>query len=542
MKKSPLKQAEKQGDGLEEDLRTRAEKALKTRESIQETLISPEEQRAQVHELQVHQIELELQNEELVRARNAAEDLRDKYLDLYDFAPVGYFVLDIAGHIDELNLTGAMLLGHERQAIIRHRFQEYLKPCSFTVFNDFCQNLVATGEKQRCEVEIKGRDGAVFYVQVEGLPLLNPHRKADRIWMVLADITDRKKAEEALKESQYFTERILQITPNLIYIYDLAEHCNVYANRDILNFLGYSPLQILDLGPEIFQNILHPDDVDPISCHHEQLINATEDYVLEVVFRLRHSDGQWRWVRSRDIPFMRDNKGKVRQILGAADDITARKRAEEALCKANRQLNLMGGITRHDILNRVMVLLEYLGMAKMKSTDPALDEIFNKMESAANAIGSQIEFTRIYQGLGTHEPQWQELDRVLPYSDLPGTVTLSVDSQKVLIFADVMLEKVFFNLLDNSIRFGQQVTEVRVSVHQEKDGLTIIWEDNGVGISENEKEKIFRRGIGENTGLGLYLVREILFMTGITIKETGTEGKGARFEIKVQNGSYRFLT
>jgi hypothetical protein len=111
MKKTPVKPAKNQDGDLGADLRTRAETALKTKESIQETLFTPEEQRVHVHELQVHQIELELQNEELIRTRNVAEELRDKYLDLYDFAPVGYFVLDIAGHIEEVNLTGAVLLG-----------------------------------------------------------------------------------------------------------------------------------------------------------------------------------------------------------------------------------------------------------------------------------------------------------------------------------------------------------------------------------------------------------------------------------------------
>jgi PAS domain-containing protein len=107
MKKAPAKPAKKQNGYPAEDLRARAEGTLGTRKSVQETLLTPEEQKVQFHELQVHQVELELQNEELIRTRNAAEELRDKYLDLYDFAPVGYFVLDINGHIIEVNLTGA---------------------------------------------------------------------------------------------------------------------------------------------------------------------------------------------------------------------------------------------------------------------------------------------------------------------------------------------------------------------------------------------------------------------------------------------------
>jgi len=102
-----------------------------------------------------------------------------------------------------------------------------------------------------------------------------------------------------------------------------------------------------------------------------------------------------------------------------------------------------------------------------------------------------------------------------------------------------MLEKVFFNLLDNSIRHGQHVTEIRVSTGYSDDGLKIVWEDNGAGIPADEKERIFERGFGKNTGLGLFLVREILSLTEITIKETGEQGKGARFEIIIPKGSWR---
>jgi signal transduction histidine kinase len=102
-----------------------------------------------------------------------------------------------------------------------------------------------------------------------------------------------------------------------------------------------------------------------------------------------------------------------------------------------------------------------------------------------------------------------------------------------------MLEQVFFNFLDNSLRQGERVTAVQVSCHEEGGGLTIICEDNGVGVPEEDKERIFERGYGENTGLGLFLAREILSIAGITIQETGETGKGARFEILVPKGVYR---
>jgi PAS domain S-box-containing protein len=235
-----------------------------------------------------------------------------------------------------------------------------------------------------------------------------------------------------------------------------------------------------------------------------------------------------------------DTKGDVLGVEGILHDITDRKKAEDALRQVNRQLSLLSGITRHDILNKITVILGYLSLAETMSTDPVLGDYFRKMNSATIAIKSQIEFTRIYQDLGTIEPQWQDLERILSHLYVPPTISLNSDIQGIEFYADTMLEKVFFNLLDNSIRHGQHVTEIGVSSNQSGEGLTILWEDNGVGVAAEEKEKIFERGFGKNTGLGLFLVRDILSLTGITIKETGAEGTGARFEIYVPPGVFRF--
>jgi signal transduction histidine kinase len=117
-------------------------------------------------------------------------------------------------------------------------------------------------------------------------------------------------------------------------------------------------------------------------------------------------------------------------------------------------------------------------------------------------------------------------------------MSLDTNIKGIQIYADPMLEKVFFNLLDNSINHGERVTEIRVSSHQSGSDLIVVWEDNGIGIAPEDKDQIFDRGFGKNTGLGLFLVREILSLTGITIRENGEPGQGARFEIVVPQGAY----
>ena len=228
-------------------------------------------------------------------------------------------------------------------------------------------------------------------------------------------------------------------------------------------------------------------------------------------------------------------------IMVHMEDITNRRKAEEAIHRANRQITLLNTITRHDILNNITCILGYLQLTEMDVNDPRLSMYLAKMESATTDIKSQIEFARIYQDLGTLEPQWIKLEPILPYENVPPTIILNADIQGVELFADPMLEKKF-NLLDNSIQHGQRVSEIQISSYQLDDELVVIWEDNGVGIIADEKERVFKQRFEKNTGLGMFLIREILSLTGITIRETGEPGNGARFEMTVPNGVYRFIS
>ena len=221
-------------------------------------------------------------------------------------------------------------------------------------------------------------------------------------------------------------------------------------------------------------------------------------------------------------------------------DITDHKKAETALLQANHQLNLMASVTRHDILNNVSALLGYVTILRIKFQNPALAYYFNKLEDITKAIQHLISDTQIYQNFGIAEPKWQEAGALVRHLQVPDTITLTVDLPGIELYADPLLEKVFFNLLDNSLRHGQKVTEIHVSSHQPDDRLILSWEDNGVGIPEEEKTRIFEKGFGKNTGLGLFLCREILSITGISIQENGEPGRGARFEIMIPPGGYRF--
>ncbi|OPX64580.1 MULTISPECIES: HAMP domain-containing sensor histidine kinase [unclassified Methanoregula] len=229
-----------------------------------------------------------------------------------------------------------------------------------------------------------------------------------------------------------------------------------------------------------------------------------------------------------------------RELEEANNQLESSKSAFET---ANKKLNLLSGITRHDIRNQLLALLGFLGLSRMKATDPELIGYIEREEAAALTIQRQIEFTKSYEEIGVRAPQWQDVQALALAMQERATrdgITVSVRTGEIEIYADPLLEKVFENLVDNSIRHGERVRNIAFStLPYGLDYLAIVYEDDGIGIHNEDKERIFDKGFGKNTGLGLFLSREILSITGISIKESGEYGRGARFEILIPKGRYR---
>jgi signal transduction histidine kinase len=223
-------------------------------------------------------------------------------------------------------------------------------------------------------------------------------------------------------------------------------------------------------------------------------------------------------------------------------EIQERQRFEVAVQRANRKLNTVFDITRHDVLNQITAISMYLSLVQELVTDTTVAEYLKKIEQVTRMIQKQINFTRDYQNIGVKSPQWQNVGLTIAAAASgvnPGKVTLEQDTGDLEIFCDLLLERVFFSILDNAIQHGQTVSMIRVFLDEVSDGVTITIEDDGVGIPLDKKTKIFNREYYRNTGYGLFLAVEILSITGLTIRETGEPGKGARFEIHAPHGSFR---
>jgi PAS domain S-box-containing protein len=263
-------------------------------------------------------------------------------------------------------------------------------------------------------------------------------------------------------------------------------------------------------------------------------IDITERKMAERVIQKARDDLEVR-VKERTAELLKTN-----EELKA--EIRERKRFETAIQLANRKLNTLSSITRHDILNQITALVMYLSLTEEMTTDPVVLANIKKIEQITQLIHTQIQFTRDYQDIGTGAPQWQDVTTTIDNSiadlDLKD-IRVEHELDYFEIYADLLLGKVFFNIVENSFRHGEHTRFIRFSYRETDDGLVIICEDDGVGVPAIAKEGIFRREYYHNTGYGLFLTEEILSITGISIRETGEPGKGVRFEISVPKGAFR---
>lgn len=173
---------------------------------------------------------------------------------------------------------------------------------------------------------------------------------------IARDITERKRTELELQKSRKFVERIAATTPGILYVYDLAAQCNVFSNRETIAVLGYNPDYVRE-SRSLQQQIFHPDDQMLINAHHESLRRAQDGEVRRIEYRARHADGHWVWLSSRDTPFERGPDGLVKQIVGIAQDITARKAAQERLAYQANFDALTGLANRHHFWTRLQGML-----------------------------------------------------------------------------------------------------------------------------------------------------------------------------------------
>ena len=364
-------------------------------------------------------------------------------------------------------------------------------------------------------------------------PLINHDGTMVGGFAILIGTSELKAVEDALRVSEEKYRALFDNAGDALFIHG-ADGRFMDVNQVACDSLGYSREELLQMSPK---------DID------DEESAALVDSRLEEIARHGSASFEVVHVRKDGAKLPVELNVRLLSLAGApvyltiARDVSERKRTEEALRKVNEKLKLLDSVTRHDLVNQLVVLTGYLDMALRECESGRASGHISKAQEASRAIFDQLEFTRDYQKAGSIEPEWISaevaLDSALAAVDV-HEVRIDAELEGLELWADPMLEKVFINLLDNAVRHGERVSAISFSYDSAGRDLKVIVEDDGVGIAVDDKEKIFDRGYGKNTGLGLFLIREILGITGYSIEEKGVPGKGARFEITVPEGLFRF--
>jgi PAS domain S-box-containing protein len=476
---------------------------------------------------------------QMIAAEDALRESEEKFRQLITLAPFPLCLVNNDGSIEYSNNRFTQIFGYTREDVptldewwlLVYPDPDY-REWVIQKWTGLVQQASETGgDIEPFEYTVTCKDGTVRDVIIGGITIENQYLAT------FIDVTDQRNMEKSLRHSEQRYRTIIENIQDVFFRIN-KENRIAMASPSAARMFGFKSADEM-IGMPVLSIWKRAKDRDN---YFEVLITkggSVQGFEAELVKR----DGSSFWVTiSGNLVQNRD--GSYAGTEGILHDITERKKAEEAVLLANKKLNLLSGITRHDINNQLNILMGFLEISKEFLSDPQkiADYITREMK-VADTISRQILFTRDYENMGVIAPSWQDIGTIVDdvITRLPvGDLIIRKEDNIPELFADPLLEKVFFNLIDNALRYGGAgMKEIRITYRTDNDQLVIDVEDDGEGILADEKDMIFTKGFGQNTGLGLFLSREILAITGIGITENGTAGRGARFEIRVPKGGFR---
>lgn len=513
-----------------------------------------------VHELQVHQIELEMQNEQLRDAEMKASMQADRYRALYDFFPGGYFTLDREGNLIELNLTGAKMLGDERVNLVNTSFIRFLTLSKRTVFSQFLERVFELEITQSCDVSVNVEGKPPIFVHLEGL--MSEDRT--QCFIKAQDITAFKEGIENLRESEILYRRLFESAKDGILILDAVNGEILDVNPFLVQLIGYSydelkGKELWEIGT--FRNIGYSQQA------------FTELQIKE-------------YIRYDDMPLVTKSGKKinvefisnvyvanhVKVIQCNIRDITERKLMEKALKDSEASLREMVAtkdkffsIIAHDLrspFNTILgfseLLVEEVNKKHYEEVEKFAHIIQHSSNLAMELIINLLEWSRLQAGRMRFNPdhmnltsQIKSVTQLLNNSAQHKDIAIFVDApEKMTVFADeAMMGTILRNMVSNAIKFTHPGGEIVVSVKPEKDQLIVMVADNGVGIKKEGLKKIFT--IEENystagtqnekgTGLGLVMCKDFIEKHGGVIWVESEPGKGSKFYFTIPQHQRKF--
>jgi chemotaxis family two-component system sensor kinase Cph1 len=529
-----------------EKLRRKAEEKLKKIETEFSKLPRHRIQQL-IHELHVHQIELELQNEELREAQEDLEGSRSKYSFLYDFAPLGYFTCDREGTIHEINLTGARQLGYERSRLTGKPFTAYLQNGQMRTFHSYLKRVFESGDKQSIEVKIRKEDRSLFYARIESR--VRQHDGSAQCLSAITDITDLKLAEENLSNSERRLRALVEKSGEFITVMAVTgniTYCSLGAN----NTLEYAAEELV--GRNAFE-FVHPADLSDVRESLARCANKPGN-IEQAEFRVRTKGGFWRWLLAVATNLLHDPA--VGGIVVNSRDITERKQAEielheltDELKRSNAELEQFAYSASHDMKEPLRTIAGFLKLLEKKyrgKLDAKADEYIEFTIESVNRLDMLLKDLIELSQLGTKARKFKPVNASAALEQAILNLRAAIAESRAKITHDHLptvpgnesqITRLFQNLISNAIKFRDRTKpEIHVSA-AEKDGQWVFSvRDNGIGIDPNFSERIFRvfqrlhtKEEYEGTGMGLAMCKKIVELHGGRIWVESELGKGSTF-------------
>jgi len=522
-----------------------------------------------LHDLRVHQVELEMQNEELQKNRAEIKAAAEKYADLYDFAPAGYFSLNSQGEITQTNLAGAGLLNMERALLVGKRFAAFVAEADRSTFHSFLQLSFSADSDQTCVVELDRKDQPPVVLQVTAAHLVN----GEGCRIAVADITERKQAEEALAKSEArFRGTFENAALGIAHVGQ--DGCFLEVNETLCQIIGYSREELIQ---KTFQEIIYAADLEKNLKLFTQL-NAGEIPTYTIEKRYLHRDGRIIWIQNT-AAMQNDKNGEPLYCISLIRDICKEKEMALSLEKAmvmaeasNIAKSQFISNMSHELrtpLNPIIGLSDLLlEMPDDKDQVLEFSEIINNAGVHMlhlHVVESILDFSKIKAGKMTLSHEWFELNApfekassVLSGMCLKKGLELNQKMEspcEIEIESDASaLLQVAINLIGNAIKFTDSGSvSIQVSFEpKENDDGTLLFsvKDTGIGISEEDQERIwssFERvdntisSSHEGAGLGLAISLLLVEKLNGSIQVESSLGKGTTFTVMLPV-KYRLVT
>ncbi len=531
------------------ELRERAEEIVRRKtEDLQK--ISDKDIKSLVHELQVHQIELEMQNEELRRTQSELEESRTRYSNLYDFAPIGYFTFDKNGLILEVNLTGANKLGIERSFLIKKPFSLYTDFSSRDVYYLHLRKVFITNTRQTCEIKLVDKNKNQFDARLESLPVQDSEGNFSQCRTAISDITERKRAEQMERDARVYAESIVDTVQESILVLDKDVRV-ISANSSFYSTFQVSPEEtenkfIYDIGNSQWDIPRLRELLEEILPRNTHFKNFEVDHVFSSIGRK---------VMSLNASRIYQEGVGTERILLVIEDITERKQAEEKLKqtleeleRSNKDLEQFAYAASHDLqepLRTVSNFSQLLAKRYKGELDAKADQFIGFIVDGATRMQQMIDDLLAYSRVSTRAKPFEPTNCETVFDQALANVKMAIEESDALVTHDPLptvmadasqIVQLFQNLLSNAIKFRKEKPRITVSAAQRGNEWLFSVKDNGIGIAPEFMEHIFKMFQREHasaeypgTGVGLAICKKIVERHGGRIWVESEQGKGSTF-------------